>query len=179
MSLKITLEFSDNDLGYFKRLTDEALKSSQDQSPDQIIKNAKNLLGKMFEAVGSDYIQGRIHQLKVLIDMLEDDGWGMKEVGRGRVLAALAYFINPEDIIPDDVPVLGYLDDAIMIELMTRELKPEIEAYADFVAYRTSEAKRRGLDPNELGRADFLEAKEAALLARMRRRRRAGGSLFR
>jgi len=179
MSLKITLEFSDTDLDYFKRLTDEALKSSQGQSPDQIIKNAKKLLGKMSEAVGSEYIRGRIGQLRVLIDMLEDDGWGMKEVGRGRVLAALAYFINPEDIIPDDVPVLGYLDDAIMIELMTRELKPEIEAYEDFVAYRASEAKRRGLDPSELGRADFLEAKETALLARMRRRRRAGGSLFR
>lgn len=179
MSLRITLEFSDKDLEYFKRLTDEAMKTTQGQSPDQIIKNAKKLLGKMSEAVGSDYIQGRINQLKVLIDMLEDKGWGMREVGRGRVLAALAYFINPEDIIPDDVPVLGYLDDAIMIELMTRELKPEIEAYADFVTYRASEAKRRGLDPTSLDRADFLEAREHALLARMRRRRRAGGSLFR
>jgi uncharacterized membrane protein YkvA (DUF1232 family) len=94
------------------------------------------------------------------------------------VLAALSYFNNPQDIIPDDVPVLGYLDDAIMIELLTRELRPEVEAYQDFVNYRSAEAKRRGLDPDKVDRADFLEAREQALLARMRRRRRAGGSLF-
>ncbi len=178
MSLRITLEFSDQDLGYFKKLAEEAMKSTQDQAADKIIKNARKLLAKMAEAKGSGYIQARISQLKTLIDMLEDKGWGMKEVGRGRVLAALAYFNNPADIIPDDVPVLGYLDDAIMVELLTRELKPEIEAYGDFVAYRASEAKRRGLDPAKLDRADFLEAREQALLARMRRRRR-GGSLFR
>jgi len=178
MSLRITLEFSDTDLDYFKKLADQAMKVTTKQSPDEIIKNAKKLLGKMSDTKGSGYIQSRLGQLKILIDMLEDKGWGMKEVGQGRVLAALSYFNNPADIIPDDVPVLGYLDDAIMVELLTRELKPEIEAYDDFVAYRASEAKRRGLDPAKLGRADFLEAREHALLARMRRRRRSG-SLFR
>lgn len=178
MSLRITLEFSDKDLGYFQKLAEKAMKSTQSNSAENIVSNAKSLLGKMSASTGSGYIQSRIGQLRILINMLEDKGWGMKEVGRGRVLAALAYFNNPADIIPDDVPVLGYLDDAIMVELLTRELKPEIEAYEDFVAYRASEAKRRGLNPTALDRTDFLEAREHALLARMRRRRRSG-SLFR
>jgi uncharacterized membrane protein YkvA (DUF1232 family) len=178
MALRITLEFSDKDLGYFKKLAEQALKSTQGQSAEEIIKGAKTLLSNMSEAAGSQYIQSRISQLRLLIDMLEDKGWGMQAVGRGRVLAALSYFNNPEDIIPDEVPVLGYLDDAIMVELLTRELKPEIDAYQDFVVYRASEAKRRGLDPSQLDRTDFLEAREQALLARMRRRRRSG-SLFR
>ncbi len=178
MSLRITLEFSDEDLGYFKNLAEQAMKSTEAQSPEIIISAAKTLLSNMSKSGGSQYIQSRISQLQVLINMLEDSGWGMQSVGRGRVLAALAYFNNPEDVIPDEVPVLGYLDDAIMVELLTRELKPEIEAYEDFVVYRASEAKRRGLDPSRLDRADFLEAREQALLARMRRRRRSG-SLFR
>ena len=55
-------------------------------------------------------------------------------------------------------------------------LAPEIEAYEDFVKYRASEARRRGMDPAELNRSDFLKAREQALLARMRRRRRGGNS---
>lgn len=178
MALEITLEFNEDDLGYFKKLAEQALKSTENQPAEQIIASAKELLSSMSASGGSQYIHARISQLRVLIAMLEDKGWGMQAVGRGRVLAALSYFNNPEDIIPDEVPVLGYLDDAIMVELLTRELKPEIDAYEDFVVYRESEAKRRGLDPNTVDRADFLEAQEQALLARMRRRR-LSGSLFR
>ena len=60
----------------------------------------------------------------------------MPEEDRQRVLACLTYFANPKDIIPDNVPVLGFLDDAIMIELVVRELQHEVEAYDDFVVYR-------------------------------------------
>lgn len=175
MSLRITLDLSDKDIAHFTELAKQAMAASQTIATDNIIAEAKALLKDVDAKVESDYIRSRLGQLGVLIDMLEDEGWGMKEVGQQRVLAALAYFCNPENLIPDSVPGLGYLDDAIMVELLTRELKPEIEAYRDFVVYRRAEAKRRGMDPDKVGRADFTEAKEAALLARMRRRRRRSG----
>lgn len=175
MSLRITLEFTDKDLERFRAMARKAMESTEEQSRDTIIGNARDLLKQVDEKVGSDYIRDRLYQLQVLIDMLKDEGWGMKEVGQRRVLAALAYFNDPEDLIPDHIPGLGFLDDAIMVELLCRELQPEIEAYNDFVKYRASEAKRRGMDPDELNRSDFLKAREQALLSRMRRRRRGGG----
>jgi uncharacterized membrane protein YkvA (DUF1232 family) len=175
MSLRITLDLSDKDLEHFRELARAAMDNSRQLDRKTVIGGARRLLVEVQEKVGSDYIRGRLSQINVLIDMLEDEGWGMKDVGQGRVLAALAYFNNPEDLIPDDLPGLGYLDDAIMIELLCRELQPEIEAYEDFVNYRASEAKRRGLDPADLNRGDFLKAREQALLARMRRRRRGAG----
>lgn len=175
MSLRITLEFTDKDLERFRSMARKAMESTEEQSRDNIIGNARDLLKQVDEQVESDYIRDRLYQLQVLIDMLEDEGWGMKEVGQRRVLAALAYFNDPEDLIPDHIPGLGFLDDAIMVELLCRELQPEIEAYNDFVKYRASEAKRRGMDPDELNRSDFLKAREQALLSRMRRRRRGVG----
>jgi uncharacterized membrane protein YkvA (DUF1232 family) len=177
MSLKITLDFSEKDLERFREMARKAMDTTREQTPDQIIAGARKLID---EASGrgrsSEFVRSRLDMLRLLITMLEDEGWGMKEVGRQRVLAALTYFNDPQDLIPDNIPGLGFLDDAIMIELMTRELKPEIEAYQDFVNYRASEAERRGMNPEELNRGDFLKAREQALLSRMRRRRRGGGS---
>lgn len=174
MSLRVTLDFTEKDLEHFRNLARQAMSASSEQPPEEIVRAARELLKQVEDSVETDFIRGRLGQLQILIDMLEDDGWGMKEVGQRRVLAALAYFNNPEDLIPDHLPGIGFLDDAIMVELLCRELTPEIEAYRDFVDYREHEAKRRGMDPDELHRGDFLKAREQALLARMRRRRRGG-----
>ena len=175
MSLRITLEFTDKDLERFRTMARQAMENTEEQSRDVIIESARDLLKEVDEQVGSDYIRERLGQLQILIDMLEDEGWGMKEVGQRRVLAALAYFNNPEDLIPDHLPGVGFLDDAIMVELLCRELKPEMDAYRDFVRYRADAAKRRGVAPEELNRTDYLKSREQALLSRMRRRRRRGG----
>lgn len=176
MSLRITLDFSEKDLERFREMARKAMDNTREQKPDQVVASARKLIKEASSrGKSSDFVRGRLGMLGMLIDMLEDEGWGMQDVGRQRVLAALAYFNDPQDLIPDNVPGLGFLDDAIMIELMTRELKPEIDAYQDFVKYRDAEAQRRGMKPEDLNRGDFLKSREQALLSRMRRRRRGGG----
>jgi uncharacterized membrane protein YkvA (DUF1232 family) len=90
------------------------------------------------------------------------------------LLNALAYFAEPEDLIPDHIPGLGFLDDAIMVELVVRELRHEIEAYEDFCAFRTREEKRLGGKQKGSGitRKEWLETRRNELISRMRRRRR-------
>lgn len=176
MSLRITLDFSEKDLERFRDMARKAMDNTREQKPQQIVASARKLIEEASaRGKSSEFVRERLGMLDLLIDMLEDEGWGMKDVGRQRVLAALAYFNDPQDLIPDNIPGLGFLDDAIMIELMTRELRPEIDAYQDFVKYRNAEAKRRGMKPEELNRGDFLKSREQALLSRMRRRRRGGG----
>jgi hypothetical protein len=57
-----------------------------------------------------------------------------------------------------------------------RELKPEIDAYRDFVLYRSQEAARRGVDEASLKtqRVDWLETRRQEAHEAMRRRRRDG-----
>lgn len=176
MSMRIVLELSDNDLKHFRKLAQQAMSSTQGASPEQVIAGARRLIDEISDSNASDFIREKLSSVEIMIEMMRDEGWGMQDVGRKRVLAALAYFNQPEDLIPDHLPGVGYLDDAIMIELLARELKPEIDAYSDFVKYRAAEAKRLGKDPDELNRSDFLDQREKELLSRMRRRRRPGRS---
>jgi hypothetical protein len=65
------------------------------------------------------------------------------------------------------------LDDAVMIELVFRELRHELEAYEDFRAYRESLTKRSVLRKAAPGVAEKIARRRVQLMARMRRRRKA------
>jgi len=127
---------------------DEARKASARLSPEDIVGGAEDLLksvGSANQAPG--FIVDRIRKLRLMIDMLSDIEWRLPHQDASRVLNALAYFSEPEDLIPDHIPGLGFLDDAIMIELVVRELKHEIEAYQDFCDYRERTRRERGRAP--------------------------------
>ena len=174
MSLRITLELSEEDLKRFRKLARQARTAAEELSEARVVEAAKEVLAQVGKKKtdGGDFVSERLGKLNVLIDMLEDEGWALPDEDKRRVVTALTYFADPADLIPDHIPGLGFLDDAIMVELICRELKHEIEAYNDFCEFRQAEATRRGEDAARLGRADFLENRRKQLISRMRRRRR-------
>ena len=123
------------------------------------------------------FIVERLDRLQQMIRMLSDIEWRLPHQDATRVLNALAYFAEPEDLIPDHIPGLGFLDDAIMIELVARELRHEIEAYQDFCDYR-ERLSAKG-DGSAASREGWLNARRKELQARMHRRRGRGRRLLR
>ena len=172
MSLRISFELSQSDLGHFHEVMQRARENAKGISQQQIIDSANQLLEQVDRSDATDFIRDRMSQLETLIAMLVDEGWGLIEDDRERVLAALSYFDEPEDLIPDDVPGLGFLDDAIMIEIVCKELEHEVRAYREFVVFRATEASRRGGDAPALQKSDWLEERRQQLHSRMRRRRK-------
>lgn len=179
MPLDVTFTLSDQDLDHFQQIVDRAKSAmGERQSPAEIEKAARKMIDEARAASMPDFIASRLEKLDTVINMAADKEWQLSEEERSRVLGALAYFTDPEDLIPDNIPGLGFLDDAIYVELVIRTLKAEIESYEEFCAFRAAEETRRaerGQDPH-VQREEWLADKRATLHTRMRKRRRGGDS---
>lgn len=162
MGLRVSFELDDHDLKHFRLIMREARKAAARLAPEDIVAAAEAELRDIVDTSAPGFILERIQKLRLMIRMLTDIEWRLPHAEAKRVLNALAYFTEPDDLIPDHIPGVGFLDDAIMVELVVRELKHEIEAYQDFCDFRAAE---RG------NRKDWLEKRREDLQSRMRRRR--------
>ena len=170
MGLRVTFELGEDDLKHFRLIMQQARTTSARIAPEDIVAAAEDLLASIGPQGAPAFVAERLHKLRLLIDMLSDIEWRLPQREADRVLSALAYFAEPDDLIPDDIPGLGFLDDAIMIELICRELKHEIEAYRDFCDFRRRIHGETG-QRARVSREDWLENRRAELQSRMRRRK--------
>jgi len=174
MPLDITITLSDDDLQRIQETIDKgktALATAGNAT--QIEEAASELIEKAREIDLPQFITDRVLKLQILLNMVRDDEWKLTEEERNSIRSALYYFVDPEDVIPDDVPGIGFLDDAIYAEIVIQELQSEIRMYEEFCQFRIAEENRRrnrGLDPH-VGREDWIADKRAILHARMRGRR--------
>ena len=51
------------------------------------------------------------------------------------ILAALAYLVDPFDLIPDEIPFLGYVDDATVVDFAVARAKRTLD---DFMIWETT-----------------------------------------
>jgi uncharacterized membrane protein YkvA (DUF1232 family) len=161
MSLCVSFELDDDDLQHFRLIMRAARNAAGHMQPEDIVAGAEDLLQNIEEISAPGFILERINKLRLLIRMMTDLDWRLPHREATRVLSALSYFTEPDDLIPDQIPGLGFLDDAIMIELVVRELHHEIEAYDDFCNDR---------DQTPANRNDWLETRREELQLRMRER---------
>jgi uncharacterized membrane protein YkvA (DUF1232 family) len=171
MSMRISFELTDRDLGFFREALRQSREAVKDAEESEIIDAINDVLDEIRKSEPlPDFVGKRIPELESLISMLGDDEWQLPETDRESLLATFVYFADPEDILPDDIPVIGYLDDVIIIELAVRELVHVREAYEDFCAFREDFEKSEGKNVDPVIRRDRIDRKRQQLHQRMRRR---------
>jgi uncharacterized membrane protein YkvA (DUF1232 family) len=172
--MQLNLELDEHDLKHFRLIMREAQKSACKATPETIVAGAERLLTEIRQARVPACVQQRLDQLEIMIRMLADHEWRLPEEDSARVLNALAYFCDPQDLIPDNIPGIGYLDDAIMIDLVVQDLSHELEAYRDFCEFRDSQPAKSGVKArsSEVTRDEWLDKRREELQSRMHRLRR-------
>jgi hypothetical protein len=170
MALQFTIDISDADIPFFMDAVKRAEQRAVGKSAEEVIEAAEKTFVTAQGETMPEFVRSRVSASKPDRDGARH-GPALADEDRNRIVAALTYFAAPEDLIPDDVPVLGFLDDAIMIDVVQQVLAPEIEAYADFLKFREQETQHGSTDAASLGRQDWLDGRRAELQMRMRQRR--------
>lgn len=96
---------------------------------------AEDLLNKAKQKAENNEIPLKeiIEKLQLLFEVLQAWYKGTyKEMPKGSIImiiASILYFVSPVDLIPDFVPVIGYLDDAAVIAFAIKQITADLEKF--------------------------------------------------
>ena len=113
-------------------------------------------------------LQARLGRLAELEVIRHDHDWPIDPAQEHRIDLILDYVAAENDLIPDNVPIYGYLDDALLLELAWPMLVEDIDDYRDFCHFRDEVGDRFGRPVHQI---DWLRARaeEGALWEQMHR----------
>jgi hypothetical protein len=139
----------------------------------QIAAAARRLLFTDSRDRGEASIARRIARIEELERMRGDGGFALDPDVGDRIRELIAYVEQDDDLIPDDTPVVGQLDDAILVDLLLRDLGPQLADYADYCAWRREVAAREGVAVEALALdcEDWIEARRREIEATREQRR--------
>jgi hypothetical protein len=117
-------------------------------------------------------IELRLARAESLRRMLDDADWILPAslARRGRRL--LDYIERCHDLIPDDMPQFGHLDDALLVELSWSEFAGEVQDYLDYRRWCSHEHVRGTAEERRSAWETACLAEASALLHRQEVRER-------
>ena len=168
---RISFNLRAEDLRHFEEVAQQTQAIARQQPAEAIIAAARAVLEQGERAHVAQLVRERFVRLRTILDMATDPDWQPREEDRQRVLNALACFSAPSSGAA--TTGIALLDHGIMVELVSRDLEHDLEAYLAFCRLREQASKRRRPGANqEAQREEWLAQKRAELHARARERRR-------
>ncbi len=77
----------------------------------------------------SGFLRRLLDDARMLYTMLRDPTYRFDWATRAKVIFGLLYFVSPIDLIPDFVPGVGFIDDAVVLTLVVRSLGEAVKRY--------------------------------------------------
>jgi hypothetical protein len=163
--LKVSFNLDDADLEHLAAIAQQTQARARAESADAIISGAREVLETANRAQLAGFVKERYSRLETMLRMVTDPQWQLGAEDLQRTLNALACFAT--STTPSGG---GLLDHAIMIELVSRDLHHDLEAYRDFCRFRAAQDRKRAAPAGD--RERWLQERCAALQARMHQRRK-------
>jgi len=117
-----------------QRVLEKRIKEVKPKDAEKVRKELPAKLAKM-ESKGpikTGFIRKMLQNLRLLYEMLFEPEFVISWQTKAKVIAAIAYFISPVDVIPDVIPVFGWLDDALVVAWTLHSISGDVARYAEF-----------------------------------------------
>jgi uncharacterized membrane protein YkvA (DUF1232 family) len=124
-----------------KNMFESGIENVDKGDVEYVLKNTRRKFKKLPTGNKLKYFA---KQVKLLFKLLQDAVKKRYKVPWkfiAAIVAALLYVINPLDVIPDYIPLVGYLDDAFIVVLCIKFIKSELLDYC----------QAKDIDPDEYG----------------------------
>ena len=107
--------------------------NAEDARPEKVAQAKDDTLNKVKDVSA---LAGLIDSIRTAYDMVSDSVTGKyKGVSKGTIAllaGGLAYLALPVDLVPDFIPVAGWLDDAAVLGWIFARCADEFKKYRDF-----------------------------------------------
>ena len=166
------------DLERFNQLLARLGRKQAPLACDQLVTAARELTAAATDSAAPACILQRLKWAETAAQMVADRGWEPVNEALEPTHLILGYVRDHEDLIPDWLPQVGRLDDAIVIDTAWPGLASEVDCYVDFRRLRHVEAALRGCADTgfRFTRADWEQARHAEAALRAHRQRVRGSS---
>ncbi|HET8819674.1 MAG TPA: hypothetical protein VFM73_09050 [Xanthomonadaceae bacterium] len=168
------IELDNGSLSRFREVANSLQSAMGTPDVDAIACVARNLASQFRGMRRAPSIRVRLRALRALRTMASEDAWELAPAQQGKIALISDYAANQDRLVPDEVPVIGGLDDAVLVELAWPSLQLDLDDYLDFRRLRAEEAALRRMNPRAIrfDRADWMVAKSAELAWRAHVQRR-------
>lgn len=153
-----TLEVTDAAIDRFNGLLGRLARSAVRLDGDRVATAARELCQCTVATLPPACIRQRLLLVKAATTMVSDLAWGASDEARATVRIVAEYVASNDDLIPDAVPAVGRLDDAIVVDTAWPVIADEVESYLDFRRLRRIETDP-GTARQRFDRAAWFEAR--------------------
>jgi len=111
-----------------QRKFEDQIKKVKSEDVEKVLKKREEIEEKL-----KGQLRKFIYEIKLLFELLSDFKSGKyREVPWhtiAAIVAALLYVLNPLDVIPDFIPVVGQIDDAFVLGLCLTLIEKDLNKY--------------------------------------------------
>lgn len=144
------IDFKESEVRRFNDLAHSLNEAAPALTAEQLAAVARRVLRKADAHLRTPFITSRLRQLAQIRTMATDPAWQCEASAARRARDLLAYVDAPGGLFRDDTPVIGHLDDALLVDAALGTLRNELEEHAEFCRYRRMMAVGLGVDMETL-----------------------------